>query len=215
LATLLGLTVGWNAPQAADTFSEGAKGQPIELCNYIESAFTAGEVSPRFELARFFPESGETRPEGLKGKIEEWLAQHPFFRRHPHPMVVHFPVALLLVTALFEVLALATSSPRMEWAAYCCLLLGMLSIPVAMMTGYFTWWINYAALEFPTIFLKRFLAWVALVLAIFAVLLRSFVIQEPLQRRNVYVVIYFITLLILAGVISGVGYLGGSIAFPY
>lgn len=186
LAAFLALMLGGNPAQSADIFPERgtilkARGVLIERRNNIESALSI-ETPVRFEPVRFFPESGESRPTGLKGKIEEWLTRHPFFKRHPHPMVVHFPVALLLVTALFEVLALATSSPRIEWAAYCCLLLGTLSIPVAMMTGYFTWWINYAALEFPTIFLKRFLAWVALVLAVFAVLLRSYVIKEPLQR---------------------------------
>jgi uncharacterized membrane protein len=170
---------------------------------------------PQFHSVRYYPESGDSRPPGLKGQVAAWLYAHPFFKRHPHPLTVHFPVALLLAAVLFQVLALATSSSRTEWAAYCCLLVGALSIPVSLATGYFTWWINYANLESPIIFLKRFLAWIALVLAVFAVLLRSLVIEDPLQRRDAYNLIYFLTLLILAGLVAAVGYLGGTIAFPY
>jgi uncharacterized membrane protein len=200
LAAFLAL-LGSNLIQA-----EAAKASPDKI---------VAEASPRFELARYYPEAGESQPTGLKGKIENWLYDHPFFKRHPHPAVVHFPLALLMAAALFEVLALVTFSPRTEWAAYCGLLLGTLFIPVAMATGYFTWWINYVSLEAPLIYLKRGLAWVALILAVFAVLLRSFVIEDPLQRRNVYNIIYFITPLMLVGVVSGIGALGGAITFPY
>jgi uncharacterized membrane protein len=167
-----------------------------------------------FKLVRYYPESGEP-PAGLRGKVEEWLYRHPFFRRHPHPAVVHFPLGLLMVAALFEFLALATASHRTEWAAYCCLIVGMLSVPVAIMTGYFTWWINYVGLESSLILVKRHLAWVALVLAVFGVLLRSFIIKEPLQIRNFYVLTYVAVLLVLASIISIVGFLGGELTFPY
>jgi hypothetical protein len=91
----------------------------------------------------------------------------------------------------------------------------MLSVPVAIMTGYFTWWINYVGLESPLILMKRHLAWVALVLAVFGVLLRAFIIKEPLQIRNFYVLTYVATLLVLASIISIVGFLGGELTFPY
>lgn len=186
----------------------------IHVSNDTELA-PYGKPSPgSFELVRFYPEAGEP-PTGLRGRVEEWLYRHPFFKRHPHPAVVHFPVGLLIAAALFEVLALVTASARTEWAAYCCLIVGMVSLPVAMMTGYFTWWINYVGLESSLILMKRLLAWVALVLAVFAVLLRSFIIDEPLQIRSFYVSTYAITVLILAGVISSVGFLGGELTFPY
>ncbi len=172
---------------------------------------TLGQESP--ELAGSGPEAGQQLT-GLRGRIKTWLNQHPVFR-YPHPPVVHFPLGLLAAAALFELLALITSSSRTEWAAYCCLLVGTLSLPLALLTGYFGWWIDYGALESPIIFMKRLFAWVALVLSVFAVLLRSFVLDEPLQVRNLYVLIYFAAVGTVAGIVSYVGFLGGKLTFPY
>ncbi len=53
-----------------------------------------------------------------------------------HPFTVHFPIALLLVSGLFTVLALRRGD-RWEVSAYHCLIVGWLAGALALLTGTF------------------------------------------------------------------------------
>jgi len=187
----------------------------LDLSEEIKAAPHGLDVLDRFELVGTLASPKEEPREGLKGTIDGWLDLHPFFRRHPHPAVVHFPVGLLTVAPLFELIALVTQSPKTEWAAYCCVIVGLLSIPAAMATGYFTWWMNYDAMGSPIIRKKRCLAWTALLVVLVAFLVRTFLVVDPLNLSDVRVVIYILTMLLLTAVVSAVGFLGGKLTFPY
>ena len=152
---------------------------------------------------------------GLKGKIDAWLEKHPFFRRHPHPAVVHVPIGLMIALPVFEVAGLLTGSPATEWAAYLCLILGLVSLPSAIGTGYFTWWINYDAKDSSTILWKRRLAWTALVIALVAVTWRPFVLEDPLAFSDPHVMIYCAATIALGPIVTCIGFLGGTLTFPY
>jgi predicted heme/steroid binding protein/uncharacterized membrane protein len=186
-----------------------------DLTNDIKAAPHGLEVFERFESVGTYEKAREKPAAGLKGRTDLWLDRHPFFRRHPHPAVVHIPVGLMTVVPLFELAALATNSACTEWAALSCLILGWLSIPAAMMTGYFTWWINYDASDSRIILMKRRLAWVALALGALAIALRLFVLADPLEARNIYVIVYVVSLVSLMVVVSCIGFLGGKLTFPY
>ncbi|MFQ3663605.1 MAG: DUF2231 domain-containing protein, partial [Chloroflexaceae bacterium] len=54
-----------------------------------------------------------------------------------HPFTVHFPIALLLVSGLFTVIALRRGEPAWETSAYHCLLVGWLAGVVAALSGSF------------------------------------------------------------------------------
>lgn len=186
-----------------------------DLSSDINSAPHGPEVLERFELVGTLEEAPEELHTGLRGKVEVWLDKNPFFRRHPHPAVVHVPVGLLVVLPLFEILGLAFASPYMEWAAFCCLVVAVLAIPAAIATGYFTWWVNYDAEEFATVRTKRRLAWVSLLLGIVAVLVRAVAVDNPLRLGDPSVIVYLVALFGLSALVGGVGFLGGKLTFPY
>jgi predicted heme/steroid binding protein/uncharacterized membrane protein len=186
-----------------------------DLTNEIQGAPHGLEVLDRVPLVGNHVQPIPEPPAGLKGKIETWLDRRPFFRRHPHPAVVHYPVGLLSIAPVFYLVGLATNSPRTEWGAYCCLIVGLLSVPAAMMTGYFTWWINYDATDSPIIHMKRRLAWVVLFVAVFAFAVRTFLVADPLRISDILVMAYVAVLFILAALASYVGFLGGKLTFPY
>lgn len=186
-----------------------------DLTNEIQGAPHGLEVLERVPLVGNYIQPIPEPPAGLKGKIEAWLDRHPFFRRHPHPAVVHYPVAMLSISPFFYLLGLASGSPRTEWVAYCCLIVGLLSVPAAMTTGYFTWWINYDATDSPIIHMKRKLAWVVLVVAVFSFGIRTFLVVDPLRITDIFVIAYVAAILILAVLASYVGFLGGKLTFPY
>lgn len=185
-----------------------------DLTVELKSAPHGREVLERFDLVGAYEGAPKKRPVGLRGKVDAILERHPFFRRHPHPAVVHIPVGLAVAMPIFEVIGLTVGSEYTEWAAYCCLILLLFSLPVAMATGYFTWWVNYDCAKFGTVNWKRCLAWVAAALALVAVVLRAF-ISDPLALRDPTVFVYFVIVLIVAAVLGVVGFLGGKLIFPY
>lgn len=52
-----------------------------------------------------------------------------------HPFTVHFPIALLLASGLFTVLALRSGARSWEVSAYHCLLVGWIAGIVAVLSG--------------------------------------------------------------------------------
>ena len=57
---------------------------------------------------------------------------------HPiHPMVVHFPIALLLASTLFDALAFRWRSQQFRETSLSLLILGILAAGVAVLTGHF------------------------------------------------------------------------------
>lgn len=56
-----------------------------------------------------------------------------------HPVIVHFPIALFIVSALFEVLAVWRKQPMFASVAYFNLLAAAISIPFTVATGLAAW----------------------------------------------------------------------------
>lgn len=186
-----------------------------DLTNDIRSAPHGLEVIARYEAVGVLEEIARPSPDGVRGRIESWLDRHPFFRRHPHPAIVHFPVGLLLSVPIFEIVAMGSNSAATEWAAYCCLMLGVLSIPAAMVTGYFAWWINYEAVDSPVIRKKRHLAWTGLALGVLSLIIRSFLLPEPTRLTDPLVMAYISIVIVLGALVGYVGFLGGKLTIPY
>jgi predicted heme/steroid binding protein/uncharacterized membrane protein len=186
-----------------------------DLTQDISAAPHGPEVLERFEKVGTYEETPANPRVGFRATLDRWLSRYPFFRRHPHPAVVHFPVALASVGLLFEAIALATGSGRTEWAAYCCLMVCVISLPAAVGTGYLTWWINYEAARSPVIRKKQRLAWAAVVISLLALVTRTLAVDDPLSLREANTILYLFDLLGLAVVVSCVGYLGGTLTFPY
>jgi uncharacterized membrane protein len=56
-----------------------------------------------------------------------------------HPVIVHFPIALFIMSAVFEVLALWRKQPAFASVAYFNLLGAAISIPFTIATGLAAW----------------------------------------------------------------------------
>ena len=176
----------------------------------------AGEISAAphgTEVLERYPQAGVLKkgtPEELKHLppgLQNLLQRFPMGRRHPHPMVVHFPIALLTASSLFVLLYLIFKDPSFEITSFYLLVLGAIASPFAMFTGLFTWWVNYRLKL--TLFVKRKIQF-SIVLLIFEIILIfwrsfSFQISNP---------IYFIMVVILMPIVSILGYYGGQMTFP-
>jgi hypothetical protein len=70
------------------------------------------------------------------------LSRFPMLRRHPHPMVIHFPIVFMIATAGFTILYLLTEYKGFDTTLSC---LGEDSLPPVAIVTDFTWWLNYMA----------------------------------------------------------------------
>lgn len=149
-------------------------------------------------------------PEELKHLppfFQNLLHQFPMARRHPHPMVVHFPIALLMVSSLFILLFLFFQNPTFEIISFYLLILGAISSPFAMATGLLTWWVNYRLKL--THFVKRKIQ-LSILLLIFEIIL----ILWRSANSEISNPIYFVMMLLLTPCVILLGYYGGQMTFP-
>ncbi|HMK36545.1 MAG TPA: cytochrome b5 domain-containing protein [Desulfomonilaceae bacterium] len=181
----------------------------------IQAAPHGREVLERFAVVGLLEEAPRELAGGVRDRVDTVLEAHPFFRRHPHPAVVHVPVGMFTVVPIFQLLALALNSSATEWTAFCMVLAGTLSMPAAIATGYFTWWINYALSDTVIIARKRRLAWTSLVLAVGACMFRWYAVTDPVSLGSLSAIVYSVVILLLSGMVGYIGFLGGKLTFPY
>jgi predicted heme/steroid binding protein/uncharacterized membrane protein len=178
-----------------------------DLAGEISAAPHGTEVLERYpqvgDLKRGAPEELKHLPPGLQNLLQKF----PMARRHPHPMVVHFPIALLMASSLLVLLYLIFKNPSFESTSFHLLILGAIASPFAMATGLLTWWVNYRLKV--TLFVKRKIQ--------FSILLLIFEIILILWRSSASQIsnpIYFIMVVILTPIVSILGYYGGQMTFP-
>jgi predicted heme/steroid binding protein/uncharacterized membrane protein len=178
-----------------------------DLAGEISAAPHGTEVLERYPqvgvLKKGAPEELKHLPPGLQNLLQKF----PMARRHPHPMVVHFPIALLMASSLLVLLYLIFKNPSFESTSFHLLILGAIASPFAMATGLLTWWVNYRLKV--TLFVKRKIQ--------FSILLLIFEIILILWRSSASQIsnpIYFIMVVILTPVVSILGYYGGQMTFP-
>lgn len=149
----------------------------------------------------------------LPHTLEILMERVPFLRRHPHPMVVHFPMVFSITPAFFYLLYLITAVQSFETTALHCLGANILFILPSIATGFLTWWVNYQAKPMKPVRIKIYSSFTLLTVAIIAFLWRilfpeNFVVLEK------EAMIYFMLLLSLAFIVSVIGYYGGGLTFP-
>jgi predicted heme/steroid binding protein/uncharacterized membrane protein len=149
-------------------------GRHMKRHNAGEDLTTDIQAAPHdADVLKPFPQVGivqqkparQTAP-AIPGWIAWFLEANPFFRRHPHPMTVHFPIVLMLCHPVFLLFFWITGNKTFDTTAFHCLGGGILFMVVAMVTGVVTWWYNYMAKMMKPIAIKIPLSGLVLILAI-------------------------------------------------
>ena len=161
------------------------------------------DLYPQVGVLKISQEAGENLPKPLEALLESF----PFLRRHPHPMLVHFPIAFTISPAIFYFLYLITNVNAFETTALYCLGAGILFSVPAILTGFLTWWLNYQLRPMRPVLIKIVFSALLIAIALAAFLLR---IILP-DRAGI---IYLILLLLLIPVVSVIGWYGASLTFP-
>ena len=138
----------------------------------------------------------------------------PMLRRHPHPMTVHFPIAFMMLFPVLNILYLVTGKKSFDISAFHVLVAGLVFTPVALLTGPYNWWINYAGKWSKIIAVKMFgsLILITLILVIFMWrILVPDIMLEPSGARIIYIMLS----LTLPPIVSVLGWFGAKMTFPH
>jgi predicted heme/steroid binding protein/uncharacterized membrane protein len=170
------------------------------------------------EVFERFPQVGILRrTKADRKKIPAFLSRlfHsvPLLRRHPHPMVVHFPIVFMISNAGFNLLFLLTGNRSFEVTAWYCLWGGVLFSLPAIATGLFTWWINYEAEYLRQVVLKMILSPLMVLLGIVTLIWR-YLNPEILVSLKPVSYLYLACSLTLAVMAAAIGWFGGTLSFP-
>lgn len=183
-----------------------------DLTREIDAAPHGPEVLERF------PQVGVLKTEEAAGEeIPVFLSRlfHylPLLRRHPHPMIVHFPIVFMIATTGFILLFLLTGHRSFETTAWHCLWGGVLFTPVAMATGLLTWWLNYEAEWVRQVIIKMMLSPILFLIALIALIWRY---RNPdiLVSWGPMSLAYLGFTLALMPLVMAIGWYGATLSFP-
>jgi predicted heme/steroid binding protein/uncharacterized membrane protein len=172
------------------------------------------EVFERFpKVGTFQGPAAEEEESHLPAFLDRFFARFPFFERHPHPLLVHFPVAFLTAAPIFAVLFLIFDVRAFELTSFYLVAAGGLMTLLAIPSGFLTWWVNFMSRPMRAVIIKIVLSIVMLVVSVIAFVWRLINPEVMLNLSGVNIV-YFGLLVLLALLVGLVGYYGGIISMP-
>jgi predicted heme/steroid binding protein/uncharacterized membrane protein len=183
-----------------------------DLTADIQAAPHGPEVLERYPQVAGLKKQASAGP-AMPAIFARLLKRFPMLKRHPHPMTVHFPIVFTFAATMFTLLFLVTGVRAFELTALHCLGAAIIFTPVAMATGYYTWWLNYLSRPLRPVTIKKRLAIVLLLCEIIAFVWRLAVpdILSPVRLAGASYLILILALFPLAAVL---GWFGASMTFP-
>ncbi len=183
-----------------------------DLTTDIQAAPHDADVLERYPQVGVL-EKEQAAERSSSGIIGLLLDANPFFRRHPHPMTVHFPIAFLLANPAFNFLYWLTGCRVFETTAFHCLGAGILFLFVAIVTGYVTWWYNYMAKMMKPVAIKISLTAVTVLIAGACFVWRLNVPDVMVDLAGIRI-LYFVGSLSFIPLIGIIGWYGAGMTFP-
>ena len=183
-----------------------------DLTKDIQAAPHGPEMLERYSQVAVLKKEtgpGQVMPQALS----RLLKRFPFLRRHPHPMMVHFPIVFMFSATLFTLLYLITGNESFELTARNCLGAGLIFTPTAMATGYYTWWLNYLSKPLRPVSLKKRLAVILLIVEIIVFSWRI-AVPDILSPFGFVSAIYLLLVVSLLPLVIALGWLGAKLTFP-
>jgi predicted heme/steroid binding protein/uncharacterized membrane protein len=156
------------------------------------------------EVFEKFPQVGILKPE--KDPMDEHIPDLLLAVFRKIPMLMLFPV--------LNILYLVTGNESFAISSFHVLVAGLVFTPVALITGPYNWWINYAGKWSKIIVVKMFgsLILITLILVIFMwkILVPDIMLQPSGAR-----ILYIILSLTLVPIVSILGWFGAKMTFPH
>ena len=151
-----------HSPSWNNGMHQGMHEAGLDLTQAMENAPHAEEVFAGFDVVGTLDEDDEEDEHKI-----DWVKWYRKY--HPHPMFVHFPIALHLFAVGLNILFLFDQESSYATAVFYSLFASTIIGVFAMLSGILSWWINYQ-LAFTHIFIiKLSLSVITLLLGIIAI----------------------------------------------
>ena len=184
-----------------------------DLTTDIQGAPHTPEVLQRYPQVGVLKKAEELADPRIPASLAALLKHFPFLRRHPHPMTVHFPIVFMFSSTVFSLLYLITGEKPFDTTAFHCLGAGVLFNVVGIVTGFYTWWLNYMAKPLAAVKIK-----IPLTLAMLATSIALFVwrarVPDILDSLSGSGLLYILLVLSLSVMVTIIGWNGASMTFP-
>lgn len=151
--------------------------------------------------------SSITSKESCKTRLHKWYKHY-----HPHPMSVHFPIALHLFAAGLDIVFLFDKKQAYEIAVFYSFFVATVMGLIAMVPGILSWWVNYNFSRHSAFIIKLVVSVVTLLLGVVAI---GIYIENPhvAFESSVETLIYHGIVLLTGVNVIVLGYYGGKISW--
>ncbi|MBD3790305.1 MAG: 2-oxoacid:acceptor oxidoreductase subunit alpha [Campylobacterales bacterium] len=146
-------------------------------------------------------------PWTFKMKVERWYQKY-----HPHPMTVHFPIALHLFAAGLDLLFLYDQKEAYALSVFYTFLVATIMGFVAMIPGILSWCVNYNLSTYPPFIIKLIVSILTLILGILNI---GIYLENPdiVYSSSAFGIIYHGIVLLTGLSVIVLGYYGGKITW--
>jgi len=205
----------WDAGQHMAQHTAGG-----DLTSEFPDAPHGEEVFTRYPQVGVLEEEAPEAPAPEPGvsPAREWcqrlLQKAPLLRRHPHPMLVHFPIVFMIAATAFTLLSLLTGIKAFEVTGFHCLGGGVLFTVPTILTGWFTWWLNYESRWLKPVVIKVILSPILLLAGTGALIWRWLQPDILAGLPHWPSLIYLALICSLTPVVSIIGACGAELTFP-
>lgn len=185
-----------------------------DLTESIGAAPHGSEVLNRFKEVGSLKagQAQDVRPQ-LPNWLNNFFDKYPFLKRHPHPMVVHFPMAFFIAASIFLLwyYVISPARPLLDSILYMHIL-GTMSLPFALMTGWLSWQVNYLGKRIGNVTRKITFSIVVLIFDIVVLVSIAGNLELLANPQGVQIVIPIMIFLYLP-IVSFIGQQGGDLVY--
>lgn len=187
----------------------------IDLTDALVNAPHAEEVFSKFEIVDTLDEYVELHEDLEKVENDEkrtdWIKWYRKY--HPHPMLVHFPIALHLFASVLDLIFLFHPKSSFATAVFYTFFVSTVMGVFTILSGILSWWINYQLALTHILVKKLIFSVITLILGIIGIMIY---LNDPgvVYLTTMPSIFYHATIFLTGMTVILLGYYGGKLTWP-